>query len=202
MAIVKKDNSHNPFKVDEGIYKAIITSIDEKDGNNGPYLLWSFKIPQPLVNTKPVDEPMSVGGFTPLIVQDNSKLDKWLKACNVNVEEDGDEFDTEDLIGRKVQILVENKVNKKNGQEQSQVTKLMRSVAVSASQQDEAPAKKKPMQQQKTAPKEEEVEEDPIEEPPTKKKPMQQQKTAPKEEEPDSDNMADESMWDFGDDTP
>jgi len=222
MAIVKKDNSHNPFKVDEGMYKAVIASIDEKEGNNGPYLLWSFKILHPIIDGEQVAEPMNVAGFTPLIVQDDTKLDKWLKACGTNVAEDGDEFDTEDLIGKKIQVLVENKSSKKNGQERSQVTKLLRAPSAPASQPEAAPPKKQQTKPQgappKAAPKkppqaeEDVVEEmeDPVEDPPPRKKAaVQPQKSKARATEPEEESEGEGEtrpdigdMWDFGDDTP
>lgn len=222
MAIIKKDNTHNPFKVDEGMYKAVIASIDEKEGKTGPYLLWSFKVPHPMVDGEPASEPMNVAGFTPLIIQDDTKLDKWLKACGINVAEDGDEFDTEDLIGKKVQVLVENKVNKTSGQEKSQVTKLLRAPAAQPGQQDEAPARKaqpkpqgappkappkaapkRPVQEEEPA----EAEDDPIENPPPRKKPAapqqkpaaQQKPARAAEEEVERPDTDDPSMWEFED---
>ena len=116
-----KDNSSNPYKVDPDMYEAIVTSIDLKQGAKGDFLGWQFKIIDPVQDGEYVtDRDLNVSGATPNDFRDGTKLDTWLKACGVS-SEDGDEVDTDDAVGQKVKVLVEDKKTDPN---YSQVTKL------------------------------------------------------------------------------
>ncbi|MFA5132736.1 MAG: DUF669 domain-containing protein [Candidatus Paceibacterota bacterium] len=166
MAKVKRDDSNNPWAVDPGVYEAIIIAIEEKKGQQGrEFLSWKFKIQEPIQNGEPCENDVTINGGSPMVFREGDKLDKWLNACGITLE-DNDEFDLDAVIGSRVQVVVE-----KNKKGYDQVTNVL-------------PIRKK--SQQKTQQKQEEEAE---EGKPTKaqEKPKQAAKPAPKQEEPAED---------------
>jgi len=121
MPVVTKDNSSNPFNVDEGVYKATVASVEEAVGKKGPYLIWQFKIHDPVLEGEPSEEVVTLRGNCPNALRDDTKLDKWLKACGIVVS-DGDTVDTDDAEGEEVQVMVENR--EVNGRMYSNVVKV------------------------------------------------------------------------------
>lgn len=124
MAVVKKDNSYNPFGCDDGDYESVIVEVVEKEGkfNKNPFLLWSFKIKDAVRSGEYVDDVV-VSGMTNSVPAEGQKFDKWLKACGVELE-DGETFDTDELVGRSVKVIVENST-RKDGTPSCLVTKLL-----------------------------------------------------------------------------
>lgn len=207
MAVVKKDNSFNPFGLDEGTYNAQITKIEAAKGNFGEFLKWQFKIMDPLRDGEPV-EPMNASGLTPVVFKEGDKLDKWLLACGIQMN-DGDDFDTDDLQGIKVRALVE--VKKKGDKSFPQITKIFRSASKKTVRHEEeeeeapAPKAKKPVPQEeveeKPAPKKARppVQDEEPEEKPAPKKPrpapVEEDEEAPAPKKAKAADDDDESLW-------
>ena len=148
MATAKRDDSYNPFGVDDGDYELVVTEVEEKASekfDKKPFLIWSFQVIDPVRNGEYVADEVTLNGTTPSITQEGQKLDKWLKACGINLE-DGEEFETDEVVGKHVKGIIEKVPNKKTGKEYSQVTKLipLRSKPPSKEQSKTKPAHKKP----------------------------------------------------------
>lgn len=128
MAIVKKDNSYNPFGVDAGNYELVVTEIEEKENtrfDKKPFLIWRFQVLEPIRNGEYLsdDEEITVTGSTPSIPVEGQKFDLWLRACGIFIE-DGEEFDTDEVVGKHVTGWVEKIPDTKTGKEYAKVTKL------------------------------------------------------------------------------
>lgn len=117
MPIVQKNNAYNPFGCDDGSYSAVVREILEKVGtkfDKKPYLMWSFLIEDPMRDGEFVEEEVVVSATTSMVPVDGQKLDKWLKACGFDLD-DGDQFDTDAAVGKRVQVILENKKDTNNG---------------------------------------------------------------------------------------
>jgi len=90
--------------IEEGVYTAKLNAIEEKDGKWGPFLSWAFKID----DSDSDFDGVVVLGMTPTKWAEGEKTDKWLQAFGVDASV-GDDFDLDDIIGKKVQIMVQNK---------------------------------------------------------------------------------------------
>ena len=105
--IVKKNNSFS--KLDPGVYSAVVTAVEDAEGAHGDYLRWKFKIKDGLYEGEETESDVTATGNCPLDLFDGSKLDLWLKACGVEVE-DGEDVDVDDAVGHKVMVTIEIKV--------------------------------------------------------------------------------------------
>jgi len=147
MAVVTKNNSANPYVIAEGIYEATIVAVEEKDGKRGSYLTWEFRIDDPIgEDGEEKDDEVTIRGNTPMLLQDDSKLDKWLKACGFDVD-DGESIDMEDVEGTRVKVVVEN--TEKGDRTYSNVVKIAplrkksKKVEVDDDDEEERPKKSK-----------------------------------------------------------
>lgn len=122
---IKKDNSSNPYMVDEDVYKGVVSNIEKKKGNRGYFLAWDFKLKNARRDGKkvPKEEEVTVSGLTPVHLSDGSKLDKFLKACGVDTD-DGEVADLDDALGEEVRVVIEHQKGKDNTV-YSRVTKLL-----------------------------------------------------------------------------
>jgi len=198
MAKIKKDNSANPFVIDEGVYTAVVQDVEEKQGKKGKdYLRWTFQIKDPTRDEEVIDENITLSGNTPGNLQDDSKLDKWLKACGVNVE-DQDTVDTSDAEGAVVKVLVEN--NEVGDKTYSNVIKIKatkkgkkKPEPEEEEEEEEKPAKKSSKKKSKkkaSKPKEEPEEEEPEE-------PEEEEEEEKPAKKSSKKSKSDDDIWDF-----
>jgi hypothetical protein len=192
MAKVTKDNSANPFSIDAGIYEAVVSSIEETVGEHGPYFKWKFKIQDPLRDEKEVDDEVTITGNTPMLLQDDSKLGKWLRACGVDCN-DGSSVDTDDAEGATVMVMVENKKGK--GKNSDRVFSNVDKVAPTkkkpeSKKSDDEAAKKKAAEKAKEK---EEAEQKAAEE----KEPEESKKEEESEKKEESKEKEEEGLWEF-----
>lgn len=127
MAVVRKDNAYNPFGCDNGDYLAVVEEIKAQDSerfDKKPFLIWTFRLKDPVRSGEYVDDDVSVSGTTPSIPVEGQKFDNWLKACNV-ILEDGEDFDTDELVGKTVKVVVKSTPNPKTGKLFCHVTDLL-----------------------------------------------------------------------------
>jgi hypothetical protein len=120
-----------PEVVPDDVYPARLEQmIDMPNGQFGPALRWVFTI------TKGEFEGQTVSGLTQADWVPGQKLDKWMTALGVSPElATDDEYDTEDLIGRKCRIVVEVKMSGKgkNQAERANVKNVLPSKKADAS---------------------------------------------------------------------
>ena len=179
MAKVQKDNTSDYYNVDDGVYKAVVVDIDEMTGDRGPYYRWKFKILDPVYEEEEIEGDVFLSGMTPAKLKDGSKLDKWLVACGVS-SEDGDVIDTDDAVGSKVRVMVEQREGK-NDTIFSNVTKVSRPLGKKSKTKEENKEESKKAKKQET--KKEKLEED--------EKPEKKEKKSSKADSDDDD------LWDF-----
>lgn len=163
MKITKVKSVH----VDEGEYVAMIMRIEEQKGPRGRYLRWTFKLREPLENGEVVDQEIRVTGNTPIAMEEGKALDKWTSAAAGELAI-GEEVEMEDLNGRVVRVLVEDREGK--DRIYSNVTKVMRAKKKAAPVEAEEVAEEKPVVKAKPVakPAEEEEEEKPVAKPAAK----------------------------------
>ena len=159
-----KDNAFNPYMIDEGTFTAVVELIEEKEARS-KFLVWNFKVLNATFDGEPCDGDRKVSGTTPAYLKDDSKLDEWVRACGVSVE-DGTELDTEDLVGKRVTVFVEHTRKKGTDKTYCQVTKIIK----------QATPKAKSAPKPAPAP----VAEDEVEEAPPARAPKPAPKPAPK----------------------
>ena len=129
MPKIKKNNAYNPYGVDDGVYELVVTEVTEQEStrfNKQPFLIWNFQVMEPVRDGHYLadDEEVFVSGTTPSIPVEGQKCDKWLRACGTFID-DGEEFDTDDLVGKHVQGVIEKQPDNKTGREFSKVIKLL-----------------------------------------------------------------------------
>jgi hypothetical protein len=84
-----------------GLYRASLDMIEDKDGEHGTYLVWTFVVEQPDGRTVDVTA-LSSAKFSP-----KAKARQWVEALLRRTLHAGEEVDTDLLIGRECQILVD-----------------------------------------------------------------------------------------------
>jgi hypothetical protein len=193
MAKIVKDNSYNPFTIDPGSYSAVITAVEEKQGDfkGKPTrsFEWTFKIIEPTRDGEFVetDDEVTLRGFTPVSMtgkfSDKTKLSEWIVATGIDID-DAETFDTDELVGRRVGVFVEM-VKKEKGT-YCNITKVYADKKKRPAQ--EAPkAMAKPVSKPQLV---EEVVEEEVEDTP----PPVQQKTKPKQQ---ATVQVEEEMFNF-----
>lgn len=187
MKITKVKSIH----VDEGEYVAMIMSIEEQKGPRGQYLRWTFKLREPLENGEVVDQEIRVTGNTPIAMEEGKALDKWTSAAAGELAI-GEEVEMEDLNGRVVRVLVEDREGK--DRIYSNVTKVMRAKKKAAPVEAEEVAEEKPVVKAKPVAKPAEEEE----EKPVAKVAAKVVKTAAEaEEKPATPKKGGKDLFDF-----
>ena len=192
MPTLTKDNSINPFAVDEGMYRATVLSVETKKGPHGDFLVWNFQLKDPIQDGEVVENPIKCSGATPSLLQDDSKLDKWLKACGISTE-DGDDVDTDDAIGKRVRILVESYM--KGDKEYHRVTKVYR-LKKKAKKEDEEEEEN----DEEAKPKKKAEAKKTIKDKTPKKTAEKPKKEEPKDEDEVDSSEDDSNLWDELDD--
>lgn len=122
MPKITKDNSANPFGMDSGMYDAKIKDIEVKSGRRGDFLIWTYEVEEPIVDGEVLDDSRTVTGPSPMNLQDENPLDQILVACGISIE-DGDSVNTDDAVGVKVRVFVED--SKQGNKTFSKVTKVL-----------------------------------------------------------------------------
>jgi len=99
--------SENMKPVAEGLYQAAIVEVKEDDGEFGPYVKVTFEIIngdyKGIIKTLVASLKLSKSKSGK-----NSKLFDLVKAATKKEPDTGEEFDTDELIGKTFQILVKN----------------------------------------------------------------------------------------------
>lgn len=126
MKLIKTEEISN--HIDEGVYIAVIKELTEGKGKRGNFLIWNFKVKEPMLDGEAVDHDVFVSGVTPVQLSENGKLDEWLQAAGMTTGAVGAEFDTEDLHGVVVKVWVED--NNKDGKTYSKVVKITKAKKV------------------------------------------------------------------------
>lgn len=90
--------------IEEGVYVARVSSIEEKEGRWGTFLSWAFQIDDP----ESEHDGRVILGMTPSRWAEGEKTDRWLQAFGISANV-GDEFDLDELVGKRVQIMVQNR---------------------------------------------------------------------------------------------
>ena len=157
--------------IDEGEYTAVISGIQQKEGHFGNYYIWTFILKNALSEGSPVEGICKLTGLTSDKLSPKSKMYKWAKAANLDV--DSDEIDLEDALKKRVRVYIEDDEDD-SGQTWSKITKVRTAGKKAASAEEEEVEEEAPKQKAKTIKK-------------TTKK-----KTAPVEEEDDDDIFEDE----------
>lgn len=176
MKIKKTKNTH----IDEGVYKAVVSQIQEKQGNFGNFYIWTFLVKGAMNDEQPIEGVVKVTGLTSETFSENSKMYKWARACGLDVE--SDEIDLERAIKAIVRITIEDDEDK-DGRVWSKVKQIRSAGRV------EEPAKKAPKKVEKEEEEDEEEEAPPkkthkVEKPvATKKKPVEVEEEEEEEEE-------------------
>jgi hypothetical protein len=99
-AAKKVDEAEDSFEaLPENVYEAVLTEVEAKDGKNGRYWKWSFKI------TTPEYEGRQQWTNTSLSEKAHWKLKEVFQAFNASTD-----TDTDTLIGQKVQLMVVQKI--------------------------------------------------------------------------------------------
>jgi hypothetical protein len=81
-----------------GLYPAKFQMIDEKTGNYGPYLIWTFQLDK---------NGTHVSYLTSRSFLSNSKARKLVEALKGRPMKDGEEVDLDELFGAPCQLLIE-----------------------------------------------------------------------------------------------
>lgn len=83
-----------------------IATIEETDGQWGPGLKWVIHLDD---DTDPInDEPRETWAFSSQNLNPRSKLHAWLKGIDPDaIPNPGDTIDTNDLVGRRIQVMFE-----------------------------------------------------------------------------------------------
>lgn len=89
--------SHQPLK--PGVYEAVLTGVEERTGQNGDYLQWSFEIAG--THGQVVKRPTSTS-FGP---QSNAR--KFVEAVLGRPLEVGEVIEADDLVGHACQVVIE-----------------------------------------------------------------------------------------------
>ena len=208
---VKKSKT---FHVDEGEYSAIVSNIEEKEGQHGQYFVWTFLVKGATHDGEPIDsKKVKVTGLTSDTFSTKSKLYKWAKGVGLDV--DSDELDLEDAIRSKCRVYIEDDEDK-DGNVWSKIVKVRKAAKKAADddedEEEEKPKKKKEEKKSKKKKKEEveeeddwddddeddddEEDDDEEDEAPPKKK----SKGKKKKEEEEDDDEDDDDLFDFDDD--
>jgi len=197
MKVKKTEQQH----IDEGEYKAVISDIQEKEGQYGTYYLWTFIVKNATDDGESLGKKTKATGLTSDIFSTNSKLCKWAKAAGVDV--DGEELDLDDAKKALVKIYIEDEENKKDGRVFSKIEKVKPLKKSNDDDDDddddeeEKPKKKKKKKKKKAKPVEADDDDDDDEE---EEKPKKKKKKDPEPEDDDDDEDDDEELFDFDDD--
>lgn len=90
--------SHSLLK--PGVYKAILTGVEEKTGPNGAYLAWLFEVAG--ANGQVLKRPTSTNFGS----QANAR--KFAEALLGRSLEVGESVESDDLVGRECQVIIEH----------------------------------------------------------------------------------------------
>jgi hypothetical protein len=114
MGILIKMKKEEDFTLAEGTYDAEVVSIELHDGKYGKCLRFGFRL---------LEDGSLISGLTPESMFPGSKTDQWVRALGIDPLKEGDELDSDILIGRRAKVLVEVATNDK-GRRFGNVTKV------------------------------------------------------------------------------
>jgi hypothetical protein len=108
--------------VDEGVYTAVVASVQKAEGKFGDYISWSFLIKGAVSDGDPIEQAVKITGRTSATFNEKSKLYSWARACGLDV--DTDEIDIEQALRKAVRVVVEDKEGN-SGETISVIKKIM-----------------------------------------------------------------------------
>ncbi len=95
--VIQKKTS---IALEQGVYEAVISSIEQTTGTYGEQLRWKFRL----------GDDLELSGWTSMVFSESSKLFKWYSAAMGHEFNPTADFNSSFAIGKTVQIDVSIKV--------------------------------------------------------------------------------------------
>ena len=122
-----------PEQIPEGTYKASLTSITETDGQYGKMVQVGFTLV-----TEDEFNGEQVNGVCSTVINEKSKLGRWINAIIGRSPQVGEEITEEDLLRKDCQVEVEH-TRKNQGTVFANVTEVLPTERKSSSEEDDRP---------------------------------------------------------------
>ena len=118
---VEEEAQYEPEVVEDDVYVAEVSGVNQKEFKHGPTVILEFEI------TQGSNKGARIPGFTSAKLNPRTKLWEWTTLLGFKLKK-GEDFETDDLIGKPCRIVTEtNTVEKDDGEtyKNSRVVKIL-----------------------------------------------------------------------------